>query len=423
MSSAKEVEQNANKKKILIFGRGQLASHIVCALLSDESTHITIVHRNDPKLIFMNPDMQKYEDRVDRITIKQYSDFDLYRLFFGGPKYDTIINADSIHDSKFASNNPVETSMHNEVFVTRLLDILKMTDYKGRLIHLSSDKVYGIQKDLPITEEAKPNPLGDRSGSRFAQEIKITSKAKAANIRYIILRLGNIFGEYTPMETCINTWVKNALLNEPLTIYGGGANERNSRDFVSIYDISHLVRKLCTTMADDNTVDNDIYNIGGCYKSETHLQNINEGIKLLFSPIYEDITTEYGPWRNKKEDEGLRIWLDCSKAIDKLKYEQMKQFDSYSYKEVAFHVAQYELRWGDIKMLDLERGLGEFHEWRKIKVAKLLGKIPQDMSPEIARSVSRLNKVIDEGMSEFEKGKVAPPSKEDIEKRHTKQEG
>jgi nucleoside-diphosphate-sugar epimerase len=411
------------KKQILVFGRGQLASHIVCALLSDESTDITVVHRNDPKLIFMNPDMQRYEDNWGhRIRLKQYSDFDMYKLFLTGTTYDTIINADSIHDSKFASNNPVETALHNEVFVTRLLDMLKMTDYKGRLIHLSSDKVYGIQKELPIKEEAQPNPQGDRSGSRFAQEIKITSKAKVNSIRYIILRLGNMFGEYTPMENCINSWVRNALLNEPLTINGGTANERNSRDFVSIYDVSHLIKQLCTTMADDYTIDNDIYNIGGCYKSETHLQNINEGIKHLFSPINEDMTTEYGPWRNKKEEEGLKIWLDCSKAVDKLKYEQKKQFDSYSYKEVALHIAQYELRWGDIKMLDLERSLGIFHEWRKIKVAKLLGKIPQDMSPEIMRSVSRLNKVIDEGMKDYEAGKVKPPSKEELEDRHSKQE-
>jgi nucleoside-diphosphate-sugar epimerase len=67
----------------------------------------------------------------------------------------------------YAANNPADAMIRNGVYATQLMDVLRECDYGGKIIHVSTDKVFGKQPKhkLPLKEDTISKPSGVRAGT------------------------------------------------------------------------------------------------------------------------------------------------------------------------------------------------------------------------------------------------------------------
>jgi GDP-D-mannose dehydratase len=67
-----------------------------------------------------------------------------------------------VNDAVYAFNNPVDAMIRNGVYATQLMDVLREWDFGGKIIHVSTDKMYGKQSKhkLPLKEDTVCKPSG-----------------------------------------------------------------------------------------------------------------------------------------------------------------------------------------------------------------------------------------------------------------------
>jgi nucleoside-diphosphate-sugar epimerase len=393
---------------LILGGASHFASHVALRLMFYKNNSITLQDSKDSHVVFLNPDMQQYEDG-ERITFLQNGAWDWdwlrYTLKNNSAEYDTIINCSCVSDAVYAANNPIDAMIRNGMYATQLMDVLRQYDYGGKIIHIGTDKSYGKQpKDkLPLAEDTTVcKPSGVRAGTRHAQEVMITSMANSYGLQFMAFRMGTIYGDFTPREKAIYQWVRNLLIGEPIILNGNyGKDNSPSRDWVHTYDASMAVNVAVMTDWNNNNR-NEIYNIGGCLGEQQFLQNVSESIKPM---LRTKTPTIHVAWRNREEEKDLHLWLDCKKAIDKLGYDPVKNLVYGVTRDTALWIAHYDLNWDARHTLDLERQLGLFDkesekraliEENAVRREKNLPPIPDHLLLEkgaeaILGSISRLS--------------------------------
>ena len=129
---------------------------------------------------------------------------------------DTIVHLAAITDALNSFNNH-DIDKINIQQTKEFIDICE-AESKGKLIFPSSTSVYGVASDMVLEDdETFLNPQSPYAESKTEIENYIKSK----NLRYIILRLGTIFGRAPGMRfhTAINKFCYQAALGVSLTIW------------------------------------------------------------------------------------------------------------------------------------------------------------------------------------------------------------
>ncbi len=124
--------------------------------------------------------------------------------------------------------------------------------YKKKLIFSSSREVYGDAEYIPVDEKHPLNPKNPYGASKVAGEKIIEAYSKSYGLDYVILRLGNVYGE-RDFERVIPLFIDKCLKGDDLVVYGGN----QILDFVYISDVIDTLLK-----AADMSNDNDKFNVG-----------------------------------------------------------------------------------------------------------------------------------------------------------------
>lgn len=257
---------------ILIFGSNYISSAILRTILHIPDAKIIIVDRRDPHFILNNDVIQELKKiSVDDPDINKNMNYDksfklnpLDRLSFlflnpitdsvklyeelSKVNIDIVIDTAMMNDPLFSENNYIETTNVNTTYVSSVFSVLKNLNPPLIYINISSGLVYGKQpkSNLPTKEDILPNPAGARAGSLFARETLVHALARANDIPYMTLRLGNPIGYFTPFEDVINQFIIHHLNGTPLEIHGDGTQ---ARDFFNIEDLGKLMyRIVCDIM-------------------------------------------------------------------------------------------------------------------------------------------------------------------------------
>ena len=186
---------------------------------------------------------------------------------------DLAINvaAESHVDNSFIS--PHSFSLTNTVGAHAFL--LKCIENKvKKIIHISSDEIYGEKLLGKCTERQKIEPTNPYSASKAAAEIFINSYKYSYKKEIITVRGNNIYGIRQYPEKLIPRCIISLLKNRKIPIHGNGKNQRfylSAQDFASA--IILLIKKK----------NNGIYNIG----SNESYSNINLA-KLICKYLNKD---------------------------------------------------------------------------------------------------------------------------------------
>ena len=201
-----------------------------------------------------------------------------------------------------------------------------------RMVHISTDEVYGSIETGAFRETDPLNPSNPYSASKAGGDLMVLAYWKTHRLPVLITRSSNNFGSFQYPEKVIPLFITNALTNLPLPLYGDGGNVR---DWLYVWDNCAAI-DLILRMGQDG----EIYNIGGGAEVE-NLDLTRKILALLGKPesLIQFVTDRPGHDR--------RYALDCEK-IRALGWRPAHTFDAALEETVRWY-QEHEAWWRSLK--------------------------------------------------------------------------
>lgn len=186
----------------------------------------------------------------------------------------------------------------------------------NRFVFASSGAPAG-EVEPPIHEELPAHPVSPYGASKLAGEGYCSSYYRTFGIDTISLRFGNVYGPGSKHKSSVVAkFLKLALNNEPVEIYGDG---RQTRDFIYIDDLINAVISSATAM----DVGGEVFQIAT--NNETSLLELVDRI--------DSVLQEAGKSKlniihsSKRLGDVMRNYSDTSKAKNRLSWECQSTLD------------------------------------------------------------------------------------------------
>lgn len=196
-----------------------------------------------------------------------------------------------------------------------------------RVVHVSTDEVYGPATDVPFTEQDK-EPGEGRATSAYARSKAIAddlAKSYSDRLAVIVVRPTNCFGPWQHPEKAIPRWATRALTDRDIPVWGDGGY---IRDWMYVEDAAAALEIIL-----DRGAPGEIYNIAPQVEPRTNL----EIAQLIASAASRDegavYLTEYD-----RPDHDRRYFIDGSK-VRALGWESTASLDERIAQTVRWYAA------------------------------------------------------------------------------------
>ena len=168
-------------------------------------------------------------------------------------------------------DSPESFIQSNIVGVFNLLECFKKfsKSHKSKLIHISTDEVYGDILSGRSSENYPYKPSSPYAASKAASDHLVSSYVRTYKIPAMITNCSNNYGPKQHPEKLIPKLIYNIFNNKPLPIYGKGTN---SREWIYVKDHCEALLKVFT-----KGKNGEFYNIG----SNKNLNNIQVSKELI----------------------------------------------------------------------------------------------------------------------------------------------
>lgn len=219
----------------------------------------------------------------------------------------------------FAAESHVDRSvLDSSIFVEtnvlgtqRVLDAA-LTAHVAKVVHVSTDEVYGSIAEGSWTEDRLLEPNSPYSASKAGSDLIARSYVRTHGLDVSITRCSNNYGPYHYPEKVIPLFLTNLLDGMHVPLYGDG---RNVRDWLHVDDHT---RAISLVLADGRA--GEIYNIGG----GRELDNTELTHLLLEATGRDSSFIDHVPDRKGHD---LRYSVDYSKIQNELGYEPLIGFE------------------------------------------------------------------------------------------------
>jgi dTDP-glucose 4,6-dehydratase len=225
---------------------------------------------------------------------------------------DAVVNiaAETHVDRSIA--DPYVFLQNNTVGTFTILETMRKHNHKARLLHVSTDEVYGEALEGSFTENNPPKPSNPYSASKAAADMFVLSYHKTYGLNVSITRCTNNFGPYQLPEKLIPKIVIRALRDLPIPIYGSG---QNIRDWIYVQDHCEAI---ATVLEKGNA--GEIYNVSAG-NEVPNIEIAKKIIALLHKP--ESLIT----FVEDRPGHDTRYSLDSSKIRSMLGWQPKFSFE------------------------------------------------------------------------------------------------
>ncbi|EFU69991.1 dTDP-glucose 4,6-dehydratase [Aliarcobacter butzleri JV22] len=255
----------------------------------------------------------------------------------------------------FAAESHVDNSIKNPgVFVQTnvngtytLVDVAKKywmekpftykEKYKNcRFHHISTDEVYGTLSLDPndlFTEKTSYAPNSPYSASKASSDMIVRAYVETFGLNAVITNCSNNYGPKQHDEKLIPTIIRNALLGNPIPIYGDG---KNIRDWLYVLDHCKGIDLVYHKGKNGET-----YNIGG-RNERTNLQIVDRICTILDQEVpkessYKELIT----FVEDRAGHDKRYAIDATKLENELGWKADENFDTGIVKTINWYLNKY----------------------------------------------------------------------------------
>ena len=172
---------------------------------------------------------------------------------------------DEIDILNFAAESHVDNSFElselflkeNTMATLKLLNYVKSSISKIRLLHISTDEVYGAVDNHPATELSRLNPTNPYSASKAAGDLLAQTYKTCFSVNLKIIRANNIFGPGQLEEKLIPKAIVFSKRRENFYLHG---SKKIKRHFVHVHDFTSAIEIIFKQWEIESF---HIYNISG----------------------------------------------------------------------------------------------------------------------------------------------------------------
>ncbi|MED3981904.1 dTDP-glucose 4,6-dehydratase [Priestia megaterium] len=314
-------------REILVTGgAGFIGLNFVHYLLKNTPYNVTVIdsltYASHPKEILKLMSMPRFCFIKGDIS----SDKDLKAAM--DRSYEAIIHfAAESHVDK-SIKNPKDFVQTNIVGTYHLLDYLAK-GYAKRMIHISTDEVYGTLKmnQDPFTEKTPISPNNPYSATKASSDLLVRSYFETFGLPLITTRCSNNFGPFQHKEKFIPTIIYRALHNKKIPVYGDGMQ---IRDWLFVEDHCRAI-----SLIFEKGIPGQIYNIGGG-NEKTNLCIVKQILDIM-GKDYDLID-----YVEDRKGHDRRYAIDSTKLQKELGWKQNSPFNEALEKTVEWHVKKFK---------------------------------------------------------------------------------
>jgi dTDP-glucose 4,6-dehydratase len=208
--------------------------------------------------------------------------------------------------------------------------------YQGaRFHHISTDEVYGTLNETDLfTEETPYAPNSPYSASKASSDMLVRSYQETYGLDTMITNCSNNYGPKQHDEKLIPTIIRNALLGNPIPIYGDG---KNIRDWLYVLDHCKGIDLVYHQGKSGN-----VYNIGG-RNERTNLQIVDTICTILDEKIPQEKShKELITFVEDRAGHDRRYAIDASKIEKTLGWRADENFDTGIVKTIEYYLEIYK---------------------------------------------------------------------------------
>lgn len=227
---------------------------------------------------------------------------------------DVVFHEAAIAEVPYSFDHPEEVYEVNTLGTVNVLEAARRAGVR-RVVFASTSAVYGsVGLDHAKREDEDVHPESPYAASKAASEILL----KEAALRYqqldtVSLRYFNVYGPKQRPDSAyaavIPKFIASALIREPLTIFGDGAQ---TRDFIYIDELVRL--NLLVGLATDQRFEGRVFNAGtGC---DVSVHTVAGLVKSCISGT----DVRFAPKRTADPDRSV---ADCSRATCELGFRNL----------------------------------------------------------------------------------------------------
>ena len=213
----------------------------------------------------------------------------------------------------------IQTNILGTFNLLESLRFLQKRNLKIRLIHISTDEVYGdIKNSLRSNENFKYDPSSPYSASKASADHLIKSYIRTYKINAVISNCCNNYGPYQFPEKLIPKMITNIFNNKELPIYAKG---KNSREWIHVNDHCEALFTLYLKGKSGES-----YNVG----TSMNLRNVDLVKKII--KICKELDIKIGSkskikFVKDRPGHDFRYALDNKKIFNKLKWKSKTNFE------------------------------------------------------------------------------------------------
>lgn len=220
------------KRILLTGGAGFIGSNLTQKLLVEGQYHITSLDNfddfyarsqkeqniapfaGDPKYRFMEGDIRYVSD------LKKVGDVDV------------VVHIAAKAGVRPSIKNPILYQDVNVGGTQNLLEFAKERSIK-QFVFASSSSVYGVNEQVPWSEDHKLLPISPYASSKLSGEMLGHVYSHLHGIRFLALRFFTVYGPGQRPDLAIHKFFKAILNDQPIPVFGDGST---SRDYTFVKD-------------------------------------------------------------------------------------------------------------------------------------------------------------------------------------------
>jgi dTDP-glucose 4,6-dehydratase len=240
--------------KILVTGGAGFQGSNLCRALIDRGDEVTILNTLSER---SEQNLERFGLAAARVVWGSITDQEAVAKTVRG--HDLVLHlAANIHVDE-SRERPGQYYQANVMGTLNVVEECRRNDIP--LIHVSTCEVYGGSGQL-ITEDNPLNPQSPYAASKAGADRLVYAHAITYGQRVMILRPANVYGpgqRYGSRGAVIPIFVKRALADEPLIVYGDGSQRR---EVVYVDDLVQAYAKLCHLLANRRQYMPAVLNLG-----------------------------------------------------------------------------------------------------------------------------------------------------------------